>query len=204
MAKRNCLFATNDGQFFLARNKKEARDLNPNAHSATDVEFRQFWIEKGLGGKPIRETCAELGVSHQTICNWYKRACSVPAVDGQDIAIEKIGRHKGSKRQAVVEAVRNGADLDAVSLEFGLAKTTVIQYCRMARLSLSSRGPKLSDEKIVEFATGRTWGELAESTGRSVATLRNRIYRNKDLALAVRNVMKLKFIKGSVSNERSE
>jgi hypothetical protein len=204
MAKRNCLYATNDGQFFMARNKSEARDINPNAHAATDVEFRQFWIEKGLGGKPIRETCAELGVSHQTICNWYKRACAAPVVDGVDIAIEKMGRQKGTKQAAVVEAVRDGADIEAVSLQFGLAKATVIQYCRMAHLSLSKRGPKFNDEKILELANGRTWGELAEVTGRSIATLRNRIYRNKELALAVRNVMKLKFIKGSVSNERSE
>lgn len=204
MAKRNCLFATNDGQFFLARNKQEARDLNPNAHAATDVDFRNFWIQKGLGQKPIREACAELGVSHQTVCNWYKRACAAPSTDGHDITVDRLNRHKGTKRKAIVEAVRGGADLDAVSLEFNVAKSTVIQYCRLEKLSLSKRGPKLSDDKIVELANGHTWNELAESTGRSVATLRNRIYRNKDLALAVRNVMKLKFIKGSVSNERTE
>lgn len=204
MAKRNCLFATNDGQFFMARNKKEAREMNANAHSATDADIRTFWLRQGFGDKPVRELCQEIGVSHQTICNWYKRACSVPASDGIEISMQKVSRHKEPRRKVIAEAVRNGADIDAVSLEFNVAKSTVIQYCRLEHVSVSKRGAKMSDEKLVELATGRTWNELSEVTGRSLATLRNRIYRNPQLAVAVRNVMKLKFIKGSKTNERTE
>lgn len=204
MSKRNCLFATNDGQFFLARNRKEAQQVNPDSHPASDREVRIFWINKSMGGKPLRALCQELGVSHQTVCNWYKRACSAAPINGEDIAVEKFSRHKGNKRKAVAEAVRGGADIEAVSVEFKIGKSTVIQYCRAEGMKFPRSGGRHSDEKLVELATGRTWDELADAAGRSLATLRNRIYRNKDLALAVRNVMKLKFKKGTVSNERAE
>jgi predicted transcriptional regulator len=205
MSKRNCLFATNDGQFFLARNKKEAQELNPNSHPASDSEVRAFWVSKQMAGKPLRESCKELGVSHQTVCNWYKRACSAPAVDGQEIAVEKFSRHKGTKRKAVAEAMRNGADIEAVSVEFNVAKSTIVQYCRAEGVSLAKESRRIADEKILELANGRTWSELAEASGRSLTTLRNRIYRNHELATAVRGVMKLKFIKGGKveSNERA-
>lgn len=64
-------------RYVLARSRRLARLLEPDAEVATDADVRAF-LESVVREKTTPEACADLGVSRQTLHHWRKRAARLP------------------------------------------------------------------------------------------------------------------------------
>lgn len=189
MKRLYCAGTGADRRFCLTSSLMSAADIlgDVDARLPTDEDVKHFWETRNFSQRPSRAVARELGVTHQTVCNWRTKACrgakaQVPSY--RDVARDKIV-------QLVAPELTPGAVIADVSRRLGLSRMSVARVAQ--ELGFESRKGNMKrpkDEDIIRLAEGRNWRELAEACGVSMGTLRNYVYARPELSQVLRERMK--------------
>lgn len=166
-----------DGAFFRTQSLAIARQLSPTARVATDSDLADYWQVEELDRRTMSELVEYLGVSRQTVCNWRDRAGAFVPLLQRDVSL------------TIGSLLRSGASIRQVAATVQRHPATVRRIARRLEIKPRAEPRKIGDDDLVQLATGRTWAQLAEAVGRSISTLRTRIYSDPPLARRMRAVM---------------
>lgn len=147
-------------------------------------EVRVFWARTGIGHMNDKQRMEKFGVSRQTVNNWRRKG----GPDLQTIGRIKTLEYKKKLEQtiAVVGLLPINEMVNASGIPFRSLRTVA----KNMGIKFPSAHRPISDEKMVELATGKTWREFANATGFKLASLRQYVYSRPELAAAIRKVRK--------------
>lgn len=182
MRRLYCAGSGADRRYCIATSNTAASDFlrAEEARMPTEEDVRFFWNEHRLSERPSREVALEFGVSHQTVCNWRMKAKEQP----YRVAVQE-GLHEMIAKELVP-----GATVRAVSERLGVGPTAVQRVAKAIGFVPPKRSKRPSDDEIIRLSEGRTWRELTQACGVSLAALRNYVYAKPELAQAIRKRMK--------------
>lgn len=152
-----------------------------DAKVATPNEIRAWWESEGLGSVSVTEICERYKVSRQIYHAWRRKA-GVPIFKRKPLTVDQL--------REIAARVEAGSPVEIEAANVELTEPVLRRKLRALGVSIPRAVVvAYTDENLVELATGRSWAEMAEVAGQSVAHLQRRIYGNKDLAQRVRAVM---------------
>jgi len=171
------LYCDSSGAFVVAASLAEARQTHPLARVARDPDVAEFWRQQRLEAVPTRQIIKALGVSRQTVSNWRARAGAFVPLEQRNVPL------------IVGSLLRSGASVRQVAATVKRHPATVRRIARKLGVRPVVEQRKISADELAELAAGRTWTQLSEAVGRSISTLRTRVYSDPPLARRLRAVM---------------
>ena len=177
--------AGEDLRYCTALNVEDAaRMLGSDCRTANPDDLRTVWrLAKleSLSGREIRE---RLGVSRQTVDNWWWRAGGEGSLPRRS---EFRAKEKIKKIRALVQAHPNQS-VSTLAVATGVRADVVREVAAEVGVRLPTARKRPSDEELVAIAAGKTWQEFADAVGLQLSTLRTYIYARPKLSKAIRKV----------------
>jgi len=187
MAKR--IYVAGEGKdlvFCIVESREDAKiTLGPSFRVPDPDDMRIVWRLAKLDSMTGEQATALLGVSRQTIHNWWHKAGGAGVLPRRSDHTEL---HRREKMRQV--AMHSGESPTRIAKKLGTSIAHVKQMAQKMGVQLSNGQKRPSDEQLIELAKGRTWYELAEASGLQLSTLRTYIYKRPELSAAIAAVRK--------------
>lgn len=186
MAKR--MYVAGSGKdlvYCVVASKQDAEmALGANFRSPDPDDLRVVWKMARLDEMSGAEIQATLGVSRQTVDNWWHKA------GGEGVLLRRSEHIQLSRKQQMRELVKSNPHESPSKLAKKL-NTSVAMVNKVARevgvkLTPSRRRP--TDEELIKLATDKTWQEFADAVGLRLSTLRTYVYARPELSQAIAQV----------------
>ena len=172
--------------FCVVESREDAQlALGPGLRVPDPDDMRLVWKMAKLDTMTSEQATAMMGVSRQTINNWWHKA-------GGDGVLPRWSDHREmARRQRIRDGIiRSGSSPTQIAKKLGTSIAHVKQLAQKMGVDLPRWQKRPTDEQLIELAKGKTWYELAEAAGMKLSSLRAYIYKNPDLSLAIAAVRK--------------